>query len=52
VAEILLREAIPMNGKPDHTKPFEFCENGAKATAWEITDPPMLARHLRGAHGR
>jgi molybdopterin-dependent oxidoreductase alpha subunit len=24
--------------KPDHPKPFEFCENGAKATAWEITD--------------
>ena len=24
--------------KPDHQKPFEFCENGAKATAWEITD--------------
>jgi molybdopterin-dependent oxidoreductase alpha subunit len=23
---------------PDHPKPFEFCENGAKATAWEITD--------------
>jgi len=24
--------------KPDHPKLFEFCENGAKATAWEITD--------------
>jgi hypothetical protein len=59
VAEILLREAVPLKGpltlwqqnklagfacvscsyaKPDHPKPFEFCENGAKATAWEITD--------------
>ena len=24
--------------KPTHPKQFEFCENGAKATAWEITD--------------
>jgi len=24
--------------KPEHPKPFEFCENGAKATAWEITE--------------
>lgn len=24
--------------KPRHPKTFEFCENGAKATAWEITD--------------
>lgn len=23
--------------KPAHPKPFEYCENGAKATAWEIT---------------
>jgi molybdopterin-dependent oxidoreductase alpha subunit len=59
VAEIILREAVPLKGpyalwyqnkpkgfacvscsyaKPDHTKPFEFCENGAKATAWEITE--------------
>ena len=59
VAEIVLREAVPLKGpyalwhqnkprgfacvscsyaKPDPAKPFEFCENGAKATAWEITD--------------
>ena len=24
--------------KPAHHNPFEFCENGAKATAWEITE--------------
>ena len=23
--------------KPEHPHPAEFCENGAKATAWEIT---------------
>ncbi|WP_419807266.1 FdhF/YdeP family oxidoreductase [Sphingomonas sp.] len=23
-------------GKPEHPHPFEFCENGAKATAWEL----------------
>jgi anaerobic selenocysteine-containing dehydrogenase len=23
--------------KPAHPKPFEYCENGAKAAAWEIT---------------
>jgi molybdopterin-dependent oxidoreductase alpha subunit len=35
--------------KPEHPRPFEFCENGAKATAWEITDrrcePDFFARH-------
>ncbi len=70
VAEILLREAVPLKGplvlweqnkprgfacvscawaKPDHPGPFEFCENGAKATAWEITDkrcpPEFFAEH-------
>jgi molybdopterin-dependent oxidoreductase alpha subunit len=24
-------------GKPKHPHPFEFCENGAKATLWEMT---------------
>ena len=24
-------------GKPEKPHPFEFCENGAKATAWELT---------------
>ena len=35
--------------KPAHPLPFEFCENGAKATAWEITvhrcTPEFMARH-------
>ncbi len=35
--------------KPAHPLPFEFCENGAKATAWEITShrctPEFMARH-------
>ncbi|MGA9864837.1 MAG: formate dehydrogenase, partial [Acetobacteraceae bacterium] len=35
--------------KPAQPLPFEFCENGAKATAWEITThrctPEFFARH-------
>lgn len=35
--------------KPSQPHPLEFCENGAKATAWEITsrraDPAFFARH-------
>jgi len=35
--------------KPAHPHPAEFCENGAKATAWEITslrtNPEFFARH-------
>ncbi len=35
--------------KPAKTHPLEFCENGAKATAWEITsrraDPAFFDRH-------
>ena len=35
--------------KPGEPKTFEFCENGAKATAWEITDrrcePDFFAQH-------
>jgi molybdopterin-dependent oxidoreductase alpha subunit len=42
--------------KPAKPRPFEFCENGAKATAWEITSkrttPEFFAEHtlteLRG----
>jgi molybdopterin-dependent oxidoreductase alpha subunit len=42
--------------KPANHRPFEFCENGAKATAWEITNkkstPEFFAEHslseLRG----
>jgi len=36
-------------GRPPHLSAFEFCENGAKATAWEITDrrcpPAFFADH-------
>ncbi len=36
-------------GKPAKTHPFEYCENGAKATAWEITskrvEPKFFANH-------
>lgn len=35
--------------KPSQPHPLEFCENGAKATAWEITsrraDPAFFAKH-------
>jgi molybdopterin-dependent oxidoreductase alpha subunit len=35
--------------KPAHPHPFEFCENGAKATLWEITSkrvgPDFFAAH-------
>ncbi|MBD1599304.1 FdhF/YdeP family oxidoreductase [Pseudomonas typographi] len=35
--------------KPGHTHPLEFCENGAKATAWELTthraDAAFFAQH-------
>ncbi|MCW2293566.1 molybdopterin-dependent oxidoreductase alpha subunit [Pseudomonas sp. BIGb0408] len=35
--------------KPGDTHPMEFCENGAKATAWELTakrtGPEFFARH-------
>jgi molybdopterin-dependent oxidoreductase alpha subunit len=35
--------------KPAKPRPFEFCENGAKATAWEITSkkttPEFFAEH-------
>jgi len=35
--------------KPAHPRPFEFCENGAKATTWEITSrrvgPEFFASH-------
>jgi molybdopterin-dependent oxidoreductase alpha subunit len=36
-------------GKPAKPHPFEYCENGAKATAWEATgrrvDPAFFAKH-------
>lgn len=36
-------------GKPEHPHAAEFCENGAKATLWELTSrrctPQVLARH-------
>jgi molybdopterin-dependent oxidoreductase alpha subunit len=35
--------------KPAHPRAFEFCESGAKATAWELTskrcDPSFFERH-------
>ena len=35
--------------KPAHPHPFEFCENGAKATLWDLTSrrctPETLAKH-------
>ena len=35
--------------KPAHPHPFEFCENGAKATLWELTSrrctPDFFAKH-------
>lgn len=35
--------------KPGHPHALEFCENGAKATAWELTslktDPVFFAEH-------
>ena len=36
--------------KPAEPHPFEFCENGAKATLWELTTPALHARILRQAH--
>ena len=36
-------------GKPVEPHPFEYCENGAKATAWETTKrrvkPAFFAKH-------
>ncbi|MGN6227704.1 MAG: FdhF/YdeP family oxidoreductase [Dyella sp.] len=36
-------------GKPAHPHPFEFCENGAKATLWDLTrdrcTPEFFAEH-------
>jgi molybdopterin-dependent oxidoreductase alpha subunit len=35
--------------KPAHPHPFEYCQNGAKATAWELTsrraEPDFFERH-------
>jgi molybdopterin-dependent oxidoreductase alpha subunit len=39
-------------GKPAEPHPFEFCENGAKATAWELTarraPPEFFLQHTVG----
>ena len=39
-------------GKPAVPNPFEYCENGAKATAWETTrrrvDPAFFEKHTMG----
>jgi molybdopterin-dependent oxidoreductase alpha subunit len=57
-ANALFKQNRPIKGfacvscawaKPNPTRTFEFCENGAKATAWEITshrcDASFFARH-------
>ena len=56
-SEILLKQNKPDGfmcvscswAKPAKPHPFEFCENGAKATAWEITrktvDPAFFSQH-------
>jgi molybdopterin-dependent oxidoreductase alpha subunit len=56
-SEILLKQNKPDGymcvscswAKPANPRPFEFCENGAKATAWEITGkttpPEFFAAH-------
>lgn len=57
-ANALLKQNRPIRGfacvscawaKPNPTRPFEFCENGAKATAWEVTsrrcEPEFFSRH-------
>src|SRR5690349_16307340 len=56
-SEILLQQNKPDGymcvscswAKPAEPRPFEFCENGAKATAWEITKkttgPDFFAAH-------
>ena len=59
-SEILLKQNKPDGymcvscswAKPAEPHPFEFCENGAKATAWEITTkkttPDFFAEHTVG----
>ena len=56
--ETLLRQNKP-NGfmcvscswaKPADYHTFEFCENGAKATLWELTTPPLHPGFLRQAY--
>ncbi|HEY3719228.1 MAG TPA: formate dehydrogenase, partial [Roseiarcus sp.] len=56
-SEILLKQNKPDGfmcvscswAKPASPRPFEFCENGAKATAWEITSktttPEFFEQH-------
>ncbi|NYE60153.1 molybdopterin-dependent oxidoreductase alpha subunit [Duganella sp. 1224] len=55
--QVLLKQNKPQGfacvscawAKPAHPRPFEFCESGAKATAWELTgkrcDPAFFARY-------
>ncbi len=57
-SEILLNQNKPDGfmcvscswAKPAKPHPFEFCENGAKATAWEITHKTVDTRLLCRAH--
>ena len=39
-------------GEAGRPHPFEFCENGAKATTWEITQQARHAGVLRRAYAR
>ena len=57
-SEILLKQNKPDGfmcvscswAKPAKPHPFEFCENGAKATAWEITQQDRDAGVLRATY--
>ena len=57
-SEILLQQNKPDGfmcvscswAKPAKPHPFEFCENGAKATAWEITGKDRHAGVLLATH--
>ena len=54
-SEILLKQNKPDGfmcvscswAKPAKPHPFEFCENGAKATAWEITNKTVTPAFFR-----
>ena len=57
-SEILLKQNKPDGymcvscswAKPAEPHPFEFCENGAKATAWEITSKRTTPEFFAQAH--
>ena len=57
-SEILLKQNKPDGfmcvscswAKPANPHPFEFCENGAKATAWEITGKTVTPEFFAAAY--